>query len=184
MKRPMTAGNWCLLLAVLVLISFSAAMGTIGAGLSPAKFELNATPGQTIEKKYTVFNPGDRPELISLAVTGELAKFADLNVTSVLVDPEPRPLTVAVNGKAVKLTVQVPDLPQLTGSVVATVELTQGGGRVQASSGVSVQISQTKISFTKSVLAAVSAILIGVVILLVLLRRKPRKKPHSRRKRH
>lgn len=131
---------------------------------------------------YTVFNPGNGPELIGIGITGELAKFADLNVTSVLVDPEPRPLTVPVNGKAVKLTVQVPDLPELTGSVVATVELAQGGGGVQASSGINIRISQIKTGYAKFALAAISAILIGLAVLLVLLCRKPKKKSRSTRR--
>lgn len=171
-------------LALLALLSLPAVMGAIGAGLSPDQLNVNATAGQTIERKYTVFNSGDQPELMHVDVTGQLAKFAQLNATSMLVDPEPKPLRAPVNGKAVKLTIQVPDLPELTGAVVASVQLTPGGGGVQASSGVLVQISPAKISFGKYVLAAVSAILIGVAVLLVLLRRKPKKKPHSRRKRH
>jgi hypothetical protein len=184
MKKPPTTGNWRLCLALLALLSLPAAMGMVGAGLSPAQFELNATPGQTIEKQYIVFNSGDGPELIGIGVTGQLAKFAELNVSSVSVDPEPKPFTVAVNGKAVKLTLKVPDLPELTGAVVATVQPIRGGGAIQASSGVWIRISQAKTDFAEFVIAAVCVILIGLAVLLVLLHRKPKKKSRSRRKRH
>ena len=173
MKKKQFSKIGALFLFILLVFTLFAvsALGEVGVGVSPSKFQLTIQGGTTQTFDLLIFNTGDFPMEIQVSASDSIAPFTTITPSAILVEPEPQPHELPIkNGKKVTVTFAPPvkgDTIHYSGEVSATGR-PSGSAQFGGSVGVATMVEMTVFP-PESIFAFITAthVLIAVAVILI-----------------
>jgi hypothetical protein len=91
------------------------AHSTVAVGLTPASVILGGESGQEVYWDFIVFDVGDEAVNVTISTVGAIAPFSYPNITTLIVQPEPKPFTSPPrNGQKVRIFLKTPHVDKST----------------------------------------------------------------------
>ncbi len=161
-------------LLTLFIFIVNIAYADVGVGLSPSRVVLEVEGGKTQQIDLLVFNSGDYLMEVGLSSEGDIADFTEIEPTSIIIEPEPKPQALPIkNGKTFIVKFKPPatrESKTYTGTISATGKPTGGssfGGSVGVATKVELIVTPTVSMF--AFITTTHILVAGIIILLIII---------------